>query len=251
MDINIVKAAEVLQSATYAIALTGAGISTESGIPDFRSKGGLWEKYDPAEYATIQAFTSDPEKVWRMLFDMSDITHNARPNPGHVALAELERIGVLKHIITQNIDNLHQEAGSRNVIEYHGNASRLECLNCGAKYPREQFAAAIIGERVPPCCTKCGSILKPSVIFFGEMIPQEALFRSQEAAHQADAVLVVGTSAVVYPAAGIPLIAKQHNAVIIEFNTENTGLTEYATDIFILGMAGTTLPELVEQMRIP
>jgi NAD-dependent deacetylase len=251
MDINIVKAAEVLQSATYAIALTGAGISTESGIPDFRSRGGLWEKYDPAEYATIQAFNADPEKVWRMLFDMSDITHNARPNPGHEALAELERIGVLRHIITQNIDNLHQEAGSRSVIEYHGNASRLECLNCGATYSREQFATAIAGERVPPRCMKCGSILKPSVIFFGELIPQEALFRSQEAAHKADVVLVVGTSAIVYPAAGIPLIAKQRNAVIIEFNTERTGLTDYATDIFILGMAGTTLPELVKQMRIP
>ncbi|OHD68568.1 MAG: hypothetical protein A2W19_12310 [Spirochaetes bacterium RBG_16_49_21] len=249
MDINIVKAAEILQSARYAIALTGAGISTESGIPDFRSRGGLWEKYDPAEYATIQAFCSDPEKVWRMLFDMSEITRNARPNPGHRALAELEKLGVLKHVITQNIDNLHQEAGSKSVIEYHGNASRLECLSCGEQYQREQFAAALLGERTPPRCGKCNEILKPSVIFFGETIPPDALARSQEAAQKADAVLVVGTSAVVYPAAGIPLIAKQNNAAIIECNTEHTGLTGYATDIFILGMAGTTLPELLRQIQ--
>ena len=250
MDENISKAVEIIQSARYVIALTGAGISTESGIPDFRSRGGLWEKYDPAEFATIEAFYSNPGKVWQMLFDMVDLTRNARPNPGHAALAELESMKILKCIITQNIDNLHQEAGSINVIEYHGNVSRLECLQCGAVHEDREFdVEKIITNRVPPLCRKCHAILKPTVIFFGEMIPHDATIRSQEAAQSADVVLVVGTSAVVYPAAGIPLIAKQNNAIIIEFNKETTGLTNYATDIFIDGLAGTTLPELVRQIK--
>ena len=248
MDINIAKAAEIIQSAKHLIALTGAGVSTESGIPDFRSKGGLWDVYDPAEYATIQAFQETPEKVWEMTFAMREITKNAKPNPGHRALAELEGLGILKCIITQNIDNLHQEAGSRCVIEYHGNSSRLECLRCGKKYGREEYVANI-EKKIPPRCKKCDNILKLSVIYFGEMIPHEAVTRSQEAAQKADAVMVVGTSAVVYPAAGIPLIAKQHDAVIIEFNTEETGLTGYATDIFIHGKTGTTLPELLRKIK--
>jgi len=250
MDINIARAVEILQSADNVIALTGAGISTESGIPDFRSRGGLWQKYDPAEYATIQAFHSDPEKVWLMLFDMVGLTRSAKPNPGHLALAELERMDLLKCIVTQNVDNLHQEAGSVNVIEYHGNVSRLECLRCGAQYRDAEFSMDdVIRSATPPRCPDCKSILKPTVVFFGEMIPHDAMVRSQEAAQKADAVIVVGTSATVYPAAGIPLIAKQNNAVIIEFNLETTDLTRFATDIFIQGQAGTTLPELVNQLK--
>jgi NAD-dependent deacetylase len=250
MDINISRAVEVIQSAGSVIALTGAGISTESGIPDFRSAGGLWQKYNPAEYATIQAFHASPEKVWRMLFDMVALTRSAKPNPGHRALAELERMDVLTCIVTQNVDNLHQEAGSINVIEYHGNVSRLECLGCGALFDDAALSMEeVIRTTTPPRCTGCGEILKPTVVFFGEMIPHEAMVRSQEAAHRADAVIVVGTSATVYPAAGIPLIAKQNNAVIIEFNLESTDLTRFATDIFIQGQAGTTLPELVRQLR--
>ncbi|HOD16986.1 MAG TPA: NAD-dependent deacylase [Spirochaetota bacterium] len=250
MDINIARAVEIIQSANNIIALTGAGISTESGIPDFRSAGGLWQKYNPSEYATIQAFYASPEKVWRMLFDMVDLTRTAKPNPGHLALAELERMERLQCIITQNIDNLHQEAGSRNVIEYHGNVSRLECLGCGRLFDDAAFNMAdVIASKKPPRCTGCRAILKPTVVFFGEMIPHEAMVRSQEAAQEADAVMVVGTSAVVYPAAGIPLIAKQNNAVLIEFNVETTDLTRFATDVFIQGLAGTTLPELVRQLK--
>jgi NAD-dependent deacetylase len=250
MDINIARAVEIIQSANNIIALTGAGISTESGIPDFRSAGGLWQKYDPAEYATIQAFHASPEKVWCMLFDMVGLTRSAKPNPGHHALAELERMDLLKCIVTQNVDNLHQEAGSVNVIEYHGNVSRLECLKCGALYNDAAFSMEeVIRSATPPRCPDCSAILKPTVVFFGEMIPHEAMVRSQEAAQEADAVIVVGTSATVYPAAGIPLIAKQNNAVILEFNLETTDLTRFATDIFIQGQAGTTLPELVRQLK--
>ncbi len=250
MDINIARAVEIIQSANNIIALTGAGISTESGIPDFRSAGGLWQKYNPAEYATIQAFHSNPEKVWRMLFDMVELTRTAKPNPGHHALAELERLDLLRCIITQNIDNLHQEAGSRNIIEYHGNVSRLECLRCGRLFDDSEFNMAdVIAVGNPPRCPDCDAVLKPTVIFFGETIPHEAMARSQEAAQEADVVIVVGTSAVVYPAAGIPLIAKQNNAAIIEFNVETTDLTRFATDVFIQGLAGTTLPELVRQLK--
>ncbi len=250
MNIHIDRAAEVMGSAKNVIALTGAGISTESGIPDFRSRGGLWEKFDPGEYATIDAFHENPEKVWRMLFEMMDLVRNARPNPGHAALAELEKMKKLGCVITQNVDNLHQEAGIVNVVEYHGNVSRLECLQCGRIYDDKDFdAGALVSSRISPLCRKCNAVLKPTVVLFGEMIPRAATVQSEEAARNADVVLVIGTSAVVYPAAGIPLIARQNNAVIIEFNTEETGLTSYATDIFIQGLTGATLPELVRRIR--
>jgi NAD-dependent deacetylase len=185
-----------------------------------------------------------------MLFDMIDLTRKALPNPAHRALAELEETGFLKCVVTQNIDNLHQAAGSVNVIEYHGNVSRLECIHCGAVYGDSDYNVdEIVEKRVPPLCTGCMGVLKPSVVFFGEMIPRDAMILSETEAQEADLVLVIGTSAVVYPAAGIHLIAKQHEARIIEFNTESTELTRYATDIFIKGRAGTTLPELVKRVR--
>jgi NAD-dependent deacetylase len=250
MNSTITRAAEAIRNAKHVIALTGAGISTESGIPDFRSRGGLWEKFDPGEYATIDAFHENPEKVWRMLFEMIDLVRNARPNPGHTALAELEKMKKLACVITQNIDNLHQEAGSANVVEYHGNVSRLECLQCGRMHGGGDIdVGTVVSSRVSPLCTKCGAVLKPTVVLFGEMIPREATVRSEEAARSADVVLVIGTSAVVYPAAGIPLIAKQNRAVIIEFNMEETGLTSYGTDIFIKGKTGDTLPELVRRIQ--
>ncbi len=249
MEFSIARAAKIIHTSKNMIALTGAGISTESGIPDFRSAGGLWEKYDPAVYATIQAFHEMPERVWEMIFDMADLTLNARPNPGHESLAELERMNLLKGIITQNIDNLHQAAGNINVVEFHGNVSRLECLRCGGTYGHEEFGALMTAKKAPPRCPACGVILKPMVIFFGEMIPRDAMARSQDLAESADVVLVVGTSAVVYPAAGIPIIAKQNGAAIIECNIEETVLTRSATDVFIEGMCGTTLPELVRRVR--
>ncbi len=246
MDSNIIKAAEIIKKSKHMIALTGAGISVESGIPDFRSAGGLWDKYDPAIYASIYSFKNMPEKVWDMIFDMIEITESAKPNKGHLALADLEKMKLLKAVITQNIDNLHQEAGSQNVIEYHGNAKHLVCLTCSSEYSASEFE---ISERRIPHCESCGKILKPSVIFFGENIPQRALSESQRYAETADVVLVVGTSAVVYPAAGIPKIAKGRGAVIIEFNLEETELTGSDTDIFIQGSAGETLPELVKQLK--
>lgn len=246
MDSNIIKAAEIIKKSKHMIALTGAGISVESGIPDFRSAGGLWDKYDPAIYASIYSFHNMPEKVWEMIFDMIEITENAKPNNAHLALAELEKMKLLKAVITQNIDNLHQEAGSKNVIEYHGNAKHLVCINCSASYSSSEFE---ISRRRVPHCDSCGKVLKPSVIFFGENIPERALTESQRHAETADVVLVAGTSAIVYPAAGIPRIAKNLGAVIIEFNLEETELTGDYTDIFIYGSAGKTLPELVKLLK--
>ena len=178
------QAAKTIRESTGLIALTGAGHSVESGIPDFRSPGGLWDKFNPMEYAHIEAFKSNPRKVWDMIFALKDITDNAKPNPAHKALARLEEIGFLKAVITQNVDNLHQAAGNRKVIEFHGNASRLECLNCGREYSSDE----IVIENTPPTCRHCSSILKPGYIFFGEMIPMAALTESQDLANRADAI---------------------------------------------------------------
>lgn len=246
MDNNIIKAAEIIKKSKNMIALTGAGISVESGIPDFRSAGGLWDKYDPAIYASIYSFRNMPEKVWEMIFDMIEITENARPNKAHYVLAELEKMKLLKAVVTQNIDNLHQEAGSKNVIEYHGNAKQLQCLFCSKKYSAMDYD--IPGRRIPHC-EECGKILKPSVIFFGENIPQHALQESQKLAEKADVVLVIGTSAVVYPAAAIPRISKSRGAAVIEFNLEETELTKSDTDIFILGSAGQTLSDMLQILK--
>jgi NAD-dependent deacetylase len=246
MSTELEKAAEIIKNSKNMIALTGAGISVESGIPDFRSSGGLWDKYDPAIYASIYSFKNMPEKVWEMIFELMEITGKAEPNPGHIALAELEKMGYLKAVITQNIDNLHQEGGSSNVIEYHGNANKLECLKCGHEFPPEDFN---IDKKEIPICPDCERILKPSVVFFGEMIPQNALYESQKYAEKADVVLVVGTSAIVYPAAGIPAIASGNGAKIIEFNLEETELTHDITDVFVKGSAGKTLSALVELLK--
>lgn len=243
---GIAEAAALIKKSRSMIALTGAGISVESGIPDFRSAGGLWDKYDPSVYASIFSFRSMPEKVWEMIFELIDMTEKAKPNPAHIALAELEKMGLLKAVITQNVDNLHQEGGSENVIEYHGNAKHLVCLNCGEKYSPDDYE---IDKKIIPHCEMCGKVLKPSVVFFGEMIPPDALSRSQQYADAADLVLVIGTSAIVYPAAGIPGIVKNHGGKVIEFNLEKTELTSSCTDIFIEGPAGKTLKELVSLVK--
>ena len=237
------KAADILVTSELTLALTGAGISVESGIPDFRSAKGLWAKYDPSEYATISAFKDNPEKVWKMLKEMDHIVSAAKPNPAHIGLGDLETMGFLKCIITQNVDNLHQSAGSKDVIEYHGNSSTLTCLWCGNHYTVEEKR-----DEIPPRC-ECRRILKPDVIFFGEAIPEGAMTRSFNLASSAKAILVIGTSAVVSPVNTIPSIAKQHGACIIEINKERTHLTDSMTDIFLKGNAGEVVPRLVAETR--
>jgi NAD-dependent deacetylase len=243
MEKLIQQAADILLNSKLTLALTGAGVSVESGIPDFRSAGGLWEKFDPAEYATIHAFRANPERVWEMLREMDAVVNQAKPNPAHTGMGKLEKMGYLHCIITQNVDNLHQAGGSKNVIEYHGNASTLSCLSCGKSYSSEQKR----GEHPPRCA--CQSILKPDVVFFGEAIPGDAMNRSFALASSANALMVVGTSAVVSPANTIPGIAKQNGARIIEINMERTHLTDSITDIFLEGSAGSIVSALLEEVK--
>lgn len=238
-------AAAVLDRAGFVTALTGAGISVDSGIPAFRGAQGLWERYDPMEYATIQAFRANPERVWRMLRELGDIMGHARPNAGHLALAELERLGCLHAIVTQNVDGLHQAAGSTSVYEFHGNGRRLVCPACGATRPAEIGAV----DDFPPHCADCGAVLKPDVVFYGEDIPHLALTLAYDAAERSDAMLVVGTSAEAYPAAHLPVFAKDAGATIIEVNPAPTDLTRTLTDIYIERGASEALPALVAAVR--
>jgi len=243
MERLIDQAAEIICSVKMTLALTGAGISVESGIPDFRSAGGLWSKYNPDEYATISAFRQDPEKVWNMFRDMEELIIKARPNRAHLGIGELEKMGLLHYIITQNIDNLHQAGGAKNVIEYHGNSSTLSCLWCEKRYSMEERK----GE-YPPIC-ECGKILKPDVVMFGEAIPPGILNKSFQIAASAKALMIVATSAVVSPANTIPGIAKQNGAKIIEINQEKTHLTDSLTDVFIQGEAGEIIEGLVAEIK--
>ena len=238
------KIAHLLNNSKKTVVLTGAGISAESGIDPFRGKDGLWARYDPEEYAYIDSFLKDPAKVWKMIKELTEIILNASPNPGHYSLAELEEMGFLSSVITQNIDGLHQAAGSRNVIEFHGNNRSLLCLACNKKYVPDLKLL----ETLPPLC-RCGGILRPDVVFFGEQIPIHALLSAQKEAESCDLMLVIGTSALVSPASEIPLQAKVNGAKIIEINPEETPLTHSVSDFSIRGTAGTVLPKVVEELK--
>ena len=237
------QAAQLIKSSNYCIALTGAGISAESGIPTFRGYQGLWQKYDPLEYAHIKSFIKNPEKIWKVMYELDEIMQKARPNPAHFALSELEGKGYIKAIITQNVDNLHQAAGSRSVIEFHGNAKRLICLDCGKIYQREEIDRSVL---VPRC--KCNGLLKPDVVFFGESIPEEALNSANQEVNACDLMLTIGTSAEVVPANILPWEAKRSGAKIIEVNLERTNLTDEITDIFLKGSASQILTILLKEI---
>jgi NAD-dependent deacetylase len=241
---SIDDAAEVMVRRRPTVALTGAGVSVESGIPDFRSRGGLWERFNPAEYASIEAFRASPEKVWKMLRELESTLDQAEPNSGHRALAKLEQAGIVEGLITQNIDNLHQVAGSEEVVEFHGNGRWLVCLDCDRRLDHDE-AKKTVGDDGIPRCSECGSILKPDVIFFGEAIPDAALTRSYELADRCEVMLVAGTSATVMPAAAMPLLARRHGATLIEVNIETTELTSQV-DIALRGRFGDVLPALAD-----
>jgi len=241
------RAARDITKATRIIAFTGAGISVESEIAPFRGKSGLWERYNPEEYAHINTFRKNPEKSWQMLVEMLTFIKKAKPNPAHLALAELEKLGKLRCIITQNVDNLHQKAGSTSVIDFHGNTRWLVCLECGRKYKLDEVSL----EEIPPRC-ECSAVLKPDAVFFGEPIPKDVLRRSQEEASKCDLILVIGTSAVIQPAASLPAIAKRAGATVIEINPEPApgAITGIVSDYLIEGKAGEVLPRIVEKIGI-
>jgi NAD-dependent deacetylase len=237
-------ASRILQAAPNVVALTGAGISVESGIPAFRGSQGLWDRFDPMEYATIEAFSADPGKVWRMFSGMLSLVASAVPNRAHDALAELERSGRLKSLITQNVDGLHQAAGSRNVIEYHGSFRELVCLSCWKRFPFARWSPG--GE--PPRC-ECGAVLKPDLVLFGEPIPWGAQAAAEADAKSCGALLVIGTSAQVFPACELPVIARANGAAVIEINTEETPLTRGTTDLFLPGRASEVMTQIMEAMK--
>ena len=238
------KLAAILRQHRRLVALTGAGISVESGIPDFRSEGGLWERFDPMEYAHIRAFRNNPAKVWELLKEMDATLLRARPNPAHLALAELEAKGLLLGIITQNVVNLHQAAGSKRVVEYHGNAFRFVCDTCKGRHPRETLDFS----RTPLYCL-CGGLIRPDVVFFGEPIPTRAQEEAEELARECDALLVIGTSGEVAPASYLPFTAKEWGATIIENNLTPTRLTRTRTDHFLPGPAGKLWPAVLKGMK--
>jgi NAD-dependent deacetylase len=245
MNDLILKTARLIQEARHVVALTGAGISVESGIPPCRGPGGLWEKFDPMEVGHIQSFLRDPEKVWRLLIsEMRNVLATARPNPAHLGLARLEAMGLLKTVITQNVDGLHQMAGNRDVIEFHGNFAWLQCLDCG----RRVKTVDVNLDHMPPRCP-CGGIYRPECVFFGEMIPPEELDRSQIAASSCDLMLVVGCSAVVQPAAYMPIIARQSGAMVIEINPEPTPLTERTSAFLIQEKAGRAMQGILAEIE--
>lgn len=261
----IEKAADIIMNSHHTIVLTGAGISTESGIPDFRSPGGIWERYDPMIFF-FDRFISHPESVWRSFVEMftaGDLPlWDAKPNRGHEALSVLEHAGLVKTVITQNIDNLHQKAGSKNVIDFHGNMLFAKCMSCSKKFWYKDVVEQV-SRIIPPVCS-CGGLLKPDAVLFGEPIPADAMRKSIDAAEVCDLMLVVGTSAQVEPAASLPLIAKgMHSSSrrlggfnacikecrIIEINREPTPLTDRVSDFIIQGSTGAILQSIVERIR--
>ena len=214
--------AELIRANQPCIALTGAGVSTESGIPDFRSAEGIWKRFDPYEVASIEAFRRDPERVWEFYGLRLDVLREARPNPAHVALAELEARGLVAALITQNVDRLHAQAGSRDVIEVHGSVGSAVCIACGR---REEDVRALLPL---PRCVDCGAVLKPGVVMFGELLPGDAIDRATALAQNAGLLLVVGTALEVWPVAGLPAETLEHGGKLAIVNRDPTAYDEDA-----------------------
>jgi NAD-dependent deacetylase len=270
MENLIKRAAKDLAGSKYTIALTGAGMSTESEIPDFRGPKGIWTTDKEAEakaYQRYELFLNDPKAYWEELLGLRGVygafheqIRRAQPNPGHYALAELEALGILKCVITQNIDGLHKKAGSKRVLEYHGSVNAVRCIACGSRFDWEKVSL----DELPPHC-KCGAFLKDDVVHFKEPIPLDVMEESEKEALQCDLMLVCGTSAVVYPFANLPKMARFHssglvpglgvmghrtNVKIIEVNADPTPLThESISDYLIQGRTGEILPGIVEEVR--
>jgi NAD-dependent deacetylase len=229
-----------LRDAGHVVALTGSGISAESGVPTFReAQTGLWERYDPQELATPGAFARDPCLVWEWYEWRRNLVREAEPNPGHRALAELERRVHYFILVTQNVDGLHERAGSRSVIELHGNILRSKCSLEGEAAEPEAY-----DDSVPPRCPRCGALLRPDVVWFGEMLPDGTLEEASEASREADLFLSIGTSSLVFPAAGLPFEALESGATLVEINPSETPLTRHA-DYSLRGPAGEVLPALL------
>ncbi len=242
-EADLRRAAEILSSSFRAVAFTGAGISAEAGIPTFRGRGGLWEMFRPEELATPEAFSRDPRRVWEWYAWRVGLVLSAEPTPAHRVLARWEAEGWLAGVITQNVDGLHQRAGSRKVVELHGRITRARCTGCG-----KTLELGAPPEEVPPRCRDCGSLLRPDVVWFGEPLPENAWREAAELSSSCDVMIVIGTSAVVYPAAQLPLIAKASGANLIEVNPEETALSGDA-DVSLRMGASAALTALDKLLR--
>jgi NAD-dependent deacetylase len=247
----ILQAADLISGSKHAVALVGAGMSAESGVPTFRGPEGLWTKHGEPDLRDYDRFREDPAKWWEMRIsrqsqfsEMIEALDRAVPNEGHFALKDMEDDGFLKHIITQNIDNLHQIAGSRKITEIHGNRTKLRCIECNSRWDLDEFPM----DELPPHCTDCGGIVKGDTVMFGEPIPRDALDECVEQTWQCDCMLLIGTSAVVYPAAGFPVDVKGKGGVLIEINPNETPLTRMS-DVIVRSPSGEALPRIVDRLR--
>lgn len=234
---------EKLSTAKKVVFFTGAGISAESGISTFRGKDGIWNKMKPEELASFDAFMRNPDLVWEWYQHRRDVIHKAQPNPGHLAIAEFEKFFEVS-VVTQNIDNLHRRAGTGKVFELHGNIERNFCVSCHTFHN----LADIENKNIVPKCGGCGGLVRPDVVWFGEMLPQDEFTGGERAAEWSDICFVVGTSALVYPAAYIPISAKKAGSYIVEVNLEPTEMTRFA-DYSLYGEAGKILPMILDEVK--
>ncbi|MDD3732068.1 MAG: NAD-dependent protein deacylase [candidate division Zixibacteria bacterium] len=240
------EAAAIVKKARRITGFTGAGISVESGIPPFRGEGGLWNKYDPA-CLDINYFYNHPQQAWEVIKEIFyDFFDRARPNAAHRGLAIMEQKGLLQTVITQNIDNLHQEAGSKEVFEYHGNSRYLICVTCHSRNHVSQISL----DHLPPTCRFCGGLLKPDFVFFGEPIPELAHSRAVRETRASDVFILIGTTGEVMPASFIPPMAKQNGAIIIEMNIKPSNYTHQITDIFLEAKATETMTALLKELGL-
>jgi NAD-dependent deacetylase len=224
--------------------LTGAGISAESGVATFRGHDGLWSKLKPEELANFDAFLRNPELVWEWYNYRKNIIHNVKPNPAHEALVAMESFVNNFTLVTQNVDNLHNRAGSKRVLELHGNIERSYCVDC----EKPAFNIEVKPEKKVPRCTYCGGLIRPDVVWFGEILPEDVFQAAVEAASRCELFFAVGTSAVIFPAAGLPLTARNHGAYLVEINTERTDIS-HIVDETLLGKAGEVLPQIVSILK--
>jgi NAD-dependent deacetylase len=246
---KIDQTADILAEARYVSVLTGAGISTPSGIPDFRSfESGLWERVDPFQVATIYAFRQNPQVFFDWVQPLAHTVLNAEPNPAHYALAELEEMGVVKELITQNIDGLHQRANSRLVHEVHGHMREATCIRCYAGAPTTPMIHVFLENGRLPRCEKCDGVMKPNVILFGEQLPARAMIAAQQSARKSDVMLIAGSSLTIAPAGDLPILTKERNGKLIIVNLSSTFLDRMA-DVVIHADVVEVLPELVRAIR--
>ena len=241
-DSKNIPITDILKSAKHVVVLTGAGISVEGGVPTFRGKGGLWDRYDIEECATAEAMANRPDKVWEMHHELRKTVADCKPNPAHYTIAKMEEYYSDFKVVTQNVDNYHRDAGSTEIIELHGNIWKDKCLKEGTVTINKQLPLP----ELPPKCDNCGGMLRPDVVFFGEQLDPIVLSTAIQAAEFCDLMFVVGTSAVVQPAASLPFIAKQHNAFVIEVNIEATSVS-FIADKSYYGKAGEVLPKLWDE----